>query len=74
MLGECVFAVMDRHDSVRMEVFDCTNQLIRKKVDIGPVFIVLSVFKNGQTDAGMLLGNFRKKVVIPAVTSDIDSL
>ena len=72
MLGERVFGMMDGDDLLSAEVMANLRQFRRKRMNLRPVFIVLSILQYGKVDSGKFLANLLEMRAIATVAANVD--
>ena len=72
MFGKRVFGVVDGNDPFGFQVLGDASQFLGHRVDMFPVFAVLSVFQYCQVYPGIVFPDFQEMFVVTAVPSEIN--
>ena len=68
------FGIVYRDHPFGIQLFHRFDVFSRHKMNVSPVFIILSVFKNYEIKTAIFLTNLFKMIIVAAVATDVDPL
>lgn len=69
--GKGILVMVDGEDLLGLQIKDDFFEVFRRSVDIAPVFVVLSVLKEGKIDRSEAFVNLLEPFVVASVTAHI---